>query len=303
METILLPAQAASVTKRSRAIALGYFDGVHIGHRAVLARALYDYGGTVPAVFTFDALAGKPEGGLLTTAAEREALLAAAGIEELFEAEFQKFAGLSPEQFVDRILRELLTAAVVCCGEDFRFGAGAAGDVALLKKLATAAGIGVVTVPPVLADGVPVSASRIRRLIAAGEMRQANRLLGYPYTLRSEVAYGRQLGRTLGTPTINQPLPAGKAAPKFGVYAAAVAVPESGEWRVASLFCGKRGEGIDSAAIKSNQKSAGTIMGGVCNIGVKPTVGAAAPIAETWIENFTGNLYGMTVPVTPVVYL
>lgn len=146
------------------------------------------------------------------------------------------------------------------------------GDAALLARLCGERGIEAVTVPPVEVDGRPVSASRIRRLIEAGEVKEAARLLGRPFTLDFNVVGGQKLGRLLGTPTINQPLPAHFVRPRFGVYASSVEVD-------------------------------GRVTHGVTNIGVRPTVGADAPLAETWIADFTGDLYGKAVPVSLVQFL
>lgn len=254
-----------------RAVALGFFDGVHLGHRAVLQAAVAAGAKEelTPAVFTFDALpkAGDP----LCSREENRALLAAAGLAEQFTARFEAVRDLSPADFVEALARDL-SAKVICCGEDFRFGAGRAGDTALLRILCEKRGIRLTVVPAVRVEGEPVSTTRIRQELRKGDLLLVNRLLGRPYTLTAPVAAGRGLGHTLGAPTLNQPLEPGCALPRFGVYLSAVTAGER-------------------------------TYTGVTNIGIKPTVGEDVPLAETWIPGFSGDLYGQQVPVSPVAFL
>lgn len=254
-----------------RALALGVFEGLHIGHRAVICQAA-GRSGLTAAVFTFAGRLPKGEGGALLTAERRDALLTDMGGEETITADFEAIRDLSPEAFVRDVLREQLDVRLVTCGFNFRFGKNGAGTVDTLRTLGAAHGIEVIAVPAVEVDGQAVSTSRIRLCLQAGDMPLANRLLGVPFTLDFPVVHGRRLGRQLGAPTINQPLPAGFVQPRFGVYAAAVEV-------------------------------AGQVTYGVTNIGVKPTVGADSPLAETWIPTFAGDLYGQRVRVTPIRFL
>lgn len=254
-----------------RALALGVFEGLHIGHRAVICQAA-GRNGLTAAVLTFSGPLPKGEGGVLMSADRRTGLLENMGITEQFTMDFEAIRHLSPEEFVRDILRDCLDARVVACGFNYRFGKDGAGRVDTLRRLGRAYGIQVVTVPAVEVEGEPVSTSRIRRCLEAGDMALAARLLGAPFTLDFEVVHGRQLGRELGTPTINQPLPAGFIQPRFGVYASAVEVE-------------------------------GRVTYGVTNIGVKPTVGAEAPLAETWIPTYEGDLYGQRVRVMPLRFL
>lgn len=254
-----------------RALALGVFEGLHIGHRAVICRAAGREGLTA-AVFTVTGHLPKGEGGDLLTPARRDRLLEKMGVEELLTADFDAIRDLSPEEFVRDILRDRLDARLVVCGFNYRFGKHGAGTADTLRQLGQAYGIQVIAVPAVEADGQPVSTTRIRGCLQTGDMEQANRLLGFPFTLDFEVVHGRHLGREWGTPTINQPLPPGFVQPRFGVYASVVIVD-------------------------------GRMTYGVTNIGVKPTVGADAPLAETWIPDFTGDLYGQPVRVMPIRFL
>lgn len=269
MKQYTYPQDAAP--RHPRALALGVFEGLHIGHRAVICRAAGREGLTA-AVFTFAGHLPKGEGGGLLTAEQRDARLTNMGVEELFTADFEAIRHLSPEEFVRDVLREQLDVRLVTCGFNFRFGKNGAGTVDTLCTLGQAYGVEVIAVPAVEVAGQPVSTTRIRQCLQAGDMALANRLLGLPFTLDFEVVHGRQLGRELGTPTINQPLPEGFVHPRFGVYAAAVEVE-------------------------------GRVTYGVTNIGVKPTVGADAPLAETWIPEFTGDLYGQRIRVIPTRFL
>jgi riboflavin kinase/FMN adenylyltransferase len=160
---------------------------------------------------------------------------------------------------------------MVSCGENFRFGKGAAGDTAALRHLCGDSPA-VEVLPLVILDGAPISSSQIRAAIRAGEMERANRLLGRRFTIDFEVVHGRQLGRTLGTPTINQPFPEGFVEPKFGVYATLATA-----------------QGREYAA--------------VTNVGVKPTVGSDRVLAETYIHGFSGDLYGQSVRVSFLRFL
>ncbi len=258
------------IPRRPRAVALGVFDGLHSAHRAVIARAV-GTDGCAAAVFTF---AGSPEelpkqAKELCTEEQKQVLLHSMGVDELFAVRFDAVRQLSPAAFVEQVLRDKLDAKRVCCGENFRFGRDAGGDVPLLRELCAANGIEVCVVPTILCDGAPISSTRIRTCIEQGNMALGSRLLGRPFTLRLPVTYGRQTGRQWGFPTINQVVPPSFVRPQFGVYASSVVV--------------------DGRAIP-----------GVTNIGVHPTVGATQPVAETYIPGYDGDLYGQTVSVTPV---
>lgn len=262
-----------------RAVALGIFDGVHLGHRAVISRAtgmeLPDGTRATAAVFTFVQppwALPKDSGCELITDGQKAAVLESLGVEELIQADFETVRDLSPQAFVEDFLHAVLHARRVCCGFNYHFGKGGAGDAAALRALCEPLGIEVEVVPPILVDGEPVSASRIRRAIEAGEAEEAARLLGRPFTLDFPVVGGQKLGRLLGTPTINQPLPPHFVRPRFGVYAVSV-------------------------------EADGRVSHGVTNIGVRPTVGSEGPLAETWIADFQGDLYGRNVPVTLVKFL
>lgn len=271
MNTYSLPKDKNCIPDHPRAVALGIFDGIHLGHRAVISALLNT---DVPcAVYTFSMNSLSTKGGAEQLCPDEfHDQLCTLGVSELFETDFAAVRSMSPEEFVDEILCRQLRAVAVSCGFNYRFGKGGAGDAALLTALCARRGIAVTVVPAVEINGEPVSSTAIRRAIAAGDMATTRRLLGRNFCLRQPVVDGQHLGRRLGMPTINQTLPAGQACPRFGVYA--------------------------SCAIAQGQ-----IYPAVTNIGRRPTVGADAPLAETYIDGFSGDLYGQTVAVYPLQFL
>lgn len=257
-----------------RSVALGLFDGLHPAHRQVILSATADIDdGTAVAVYTFEPSTVTTKAvARLTDDTEEEHLLERMGADELFRVDFSAVQHLSPVDFVHKILKGQLDAVKVSCGYNYRFGYRGQGDTALLTALCAEVGITVTVVPEIDIDGVPVSSTAIRRAIGDGDMVTARRLLGRPYCLHSPVTEGQHLGNQLGFPTINQPLPEGFAHPRFGVYASCV------QWE-------------------------GETYPAVTNVGVHPTVGATAPLAETYIIGFSGDLYGKSPCVYPLTYL
>lgn len=248
--------------KENTAVALGAFDGLHLGHRAVISKVR----GTqfVPSVFTFIEDPSKLlEGGTeyIMTRQDKEYELSEMGIINLFSVNFDEIKNMSAEEFFTRILIEKCRAKVISCGENFRFGHKADGDIKCLHELCERYEVELRVTPPVTLDGETVSSTCVREALRRGDMMKAARLLGRPFGFTLPVVTGNQIGRTLGTPTINQVLPEGFVKPRFGVYAAIVHIGKNRHW-------------------------------GVCNIGTKPTVGKYDPLAETWIGEFSGDLYG-----------
>ncbi len=272
MNIYSLPAQQNSIPDIPRAVALGVFDGVHIGHRAVIAAAID--GDTRCAVYTFTpaTVTTKPNARQLTVADELYTLLEQNGVQDVFEADFATVQHMSPAEFVQQVLVDTLHATAVTCGFNYRFGHGGCGDTALLTELCAAHGIAVTVVPPVIIDGVTASSTAVRDAIAAGDMTAARRMLGRAVSMRLPVSAGQHLGHRLGMPTINQILPAEWVTPRFGVYASSVEIDDE-------------------------------VYTGVTNIGIRPTVGADTPLAETWIRDYDGDLYGKTVTVCPIRFL
>ena len=250
------------------AAALGSFDGLHLGHRQVIGNTLSS-SGLSPAVITFQqnpsvSLQKKPVP-LLTTNEQKLALLEEMGVEVVYLLSFEQIRDREPEDFVEALYRVCRVRAL-SCGFNFRFGKNGRGDAGLLKELCREKGIELSVTPPVSVAGETVSSTRIRACLEQGDVQQAGQLLGRPFGYDFEVTHGRQLGRTWGTPTINQPFPQGYVLPRFGVYASLVEVE-------------------------------GQKYYGVTNIGVKPTVGSDCALSETWIPEFSGDLYGKKVPV------
>ena len=254
-------------------LALGAFDGLHRGHMAVIhAACAPGKGGEVlsPAVFTFRS---SPSGNsAVLTGRDKERILAHSGVETLYSLEFQEVRDWEAEAFVRRVLFQRCNARRLCCGQDFRFGRGARGDVALLRQLCCQAGVELYVVPPVTDGGEKVSSTRIRKAVEEGDIPTANRLLGRPFGFSLEVIHGNHIGTGLGTPTINQAIPEGFVLPRFGVYAS---------------WC----------------RVGGQYFYGVTNVGLKPTVGSDRVLAETWLPEFSGDLYGKRVRVFLLEFL
>lgn len=272
------------------AVAMGYFDGMHLGHQRVVGAAVEaaslpsaaqplenTAAGSaqqvlMPLVFTFSlspssAPVKKQGSGRLLSDGEKYRCMEQLGVQGVCAPAFADFCSLSGEMFVRRILKEHLQAKVLCCGEDFRFGREAGCGVQELADFCHRDGIRLITVPQVTdPNGQPVHSTRIRQLVEAGEMEQVRALLGRPYSIDFPVVHGRQLGRKLHSPTINQVYPEDYVLPRFGVYASQVEL--EGRWYPA-----------------------------VSNIGRKPTIGSEAPLSETYIIGYQGDLYGQQVRV------
>ena len=254
------------MTNTNTIMALGFFDGVHLGHQALLreCRVLADSLGCGAAAITFEkhpkALFSPAEPVLISTLADRQRLLMAYGMDRCIAFPVnKKVMSTSWEDFY-RQLREMGAAGFVC-GRDFRFGHKGGGNAALLAERCRADGLPCLIVPDQTLDGIRVSSSYIRRQIEDGDMATAVKFLGHPYLLTGQVVPGKQLGRRLGIPTANLRLPEGLAVPKFGVYACRAIV-----------------DGISYPA--------------VTNIGTRPTVEGQGITVEPWILDYSGDLYG-----------
>ena len=251
-------------------LALGMFDGVHVGHQALLsqaARAARALQAQVVA-FTFTDAPGKllhRPGTILSAPRQRTAWLQAAGADRVDMVDFtQDFADLSPEDFV-RYLLDRYDVAALAAGFNYTFGKYGAGTAETLRELGAKHGFQVIIAEPVVADGESVSSTRIRALIARGDMEAARRLLGRPYTLIGPVVSARHIGRTLGYPTAN--LATGEQLlPPDGVYAT----------------CALADGGIHPA---------------VTNVGKNPTVAGKRRTVETYILNESMALYGAELSV------
>ncbi len=217
--------------ERKRVIALGFFDGVHLGHQALLRRAVQrgEERGLVPAVFTFDRSPREFITGavvpLLTAPAERgEAIRRLASIEDVIVAPFDSEMMTMPWVDFVLLLAQRYRAGWLVAGHDFRFGHKNAGTPALLSKKAAALGMGCDIIPAVTLDGVTVSSTHIRSLLERGEAAEAARFLGRPFAMSGPVRHGKGLGSRIGAPTLNLIPPAGQLIPARGVYAARVSL-------------------------------------------------------------------------------
>lgn len=261
--------------KKRSAVALGLFDGVHLGHRAVLDLALAQKkNGLAPAVFTFSpsAVLRKTSGrdGYIYDCTNKSEILKKLGFSgnDIHLVDFEDVCGLTGEEFCENILKnKFLNAEAVCCGNDFRFGKNASCGVEELRNFGKRYGFEVYTAEDVKINDIAVSSGEIRRLLMNGEIGQANGLLGEPYRITGKVIHGNEIGRTINFPTVNQEYHDGQLVLKYGVY--------------------KTVTDIDGMKYKS-----------ITNVGVKPTVkGEREPLAETHILDFSGDLYGKYIEV------
>jgi len=259
----------------ARVIALGFFDGIHIGHAALLRRTREraDELDCRACALTFDrhpdAVIFGTDVPLIASLPDRELLMKERfGMDEVLLAHFDHAMMTMPwETFISDELRNRLRARHVVCGHDFRFGYRGEGTPERLAGACRRLGMGCDIIPKVTLDGETVSSTRIREQLTAGEFDEALRFLGHPPVYSGVVAHGNRIGTTLAVPTANLPFPDGVLVPARGVYCARVAL-----------------EGRDYPA--------------VANIGVHPTAGASErPVLEAWIFDFSGDLYGKQISV------
>ena len=250
------------------AVALGYFDGVHCGHRAVLGETVdcARANGLTAAAFTFELPAGSTlKGGRILSLAQKHARVASLGIEQYQEAPFDAFRSLTPEDFVQKVLVDCFRARELFCGDNFTFGARAAGNVERLCALCAPLGIGVHIVPMAQYGGQTVSSTRIRAALEEGRIADANAMLGAPYAIDWPVVHGKGIGSgKLGTPTLNQNYPTAALQPCAGVYLTRIYL--DGQWMPAATGIGKRPT-VDSSA-------------------------DAVVTCETFVPDFSGDVYG-----------
>ena len=250
------------------AVVLGNFDGVHLGHQQLFSRARA-LGLPATVAWTFTALAKPADSSPhLTDTAERLRLFAKYGLDYAVLEEFSAVRDLSPHRFAETYLPETLQAGAVVCGFNFRFGKGGVGDAEQLRELLRKGNIPVWIERPVFFENRIVSSSAVRGCVLEGAMETAAALLGHPFSICFPVVHGKQLGRKIGIPTINQQFPAGHIIPRRGIYACTCTVGED-------------------------------IFLGVANVGVRPTVadGNAQVNCETHIIDYNGLLYGKEIRV------
>lgn len=259
--------EAFETTGYESHVALGFFDGVHLGHRAVIADSIAGKGACRSVVLTFAESPAKQMGKegvrLITGNEEKAALIEALGVDTVIFADFLSLRDKEPEEFVEEVLCRRLRAKKVSCGYNYRFGNRGAGDTALLRRLCEAHGIAVSVTQPVACGGRTVSSSAIRELLQSGGIEEANRMLGAAFAVCGEIGSGNRLGSVMGYPTVNLPIGADRVVPRYGVYASQVTV-------------------------------GGKTYRGATNIGVHPTVGENdTPLCETFLLDYRGEeLYG-----------
>lgn len=255
------------------AVAIGKFDGIHIGHRKLLQEICAKKAqGLAACVFTFDpapaVLFGASDGKELTTREEKRKLFEALGVDILIEFPMTKeTASIPPEEFVREILHERMRARFVAAGPDLSFGDRGAGNSKLLQEMGVHLGIQTRVIDKICVDGVEAGSTYVRTLVEKGEMEKVRRLLGVPYCISGTVAHGRQLGRTIGFPTVNIYPPESKLLPPYGVYLSSVKVD-------------------------------GVMYNGISNVGCKPTVEKKAVCGvETFLYEFDRDIYGAEIEV------
>lgn len=272
---------------RGGALALGNFDGVHRGHQAVIRAAIEiaHAEGRPALVATFDPHPSRffrPDTPpfALTTTAQKLDLFAGLGLDAAVVIPFDaELAGLSAEAFARSWLAGRLALSHVVTGQDFTFGKGRAGTASVLAELGARLGFTSHALAPVKADHAagaggegPISSTRVRAALQAGDMPLATRLLSRPFTVAMPVVHGDKLGRTIGVPTANQEL-GDYVRPRYGVYAVRVRLPD-GAWRT-----------------------------GVANLGIRPMFTPPREMLETWIFDWSGDLYGQILHVELVHFL
>lgn len=255
-------------------LAIGNFDGVHLGHVALMAQLVdaSERHGRAPAVLTFEPhprefFAPHSAPARLTTLREKLELLAETGVCQAMVCPFNAaFAALSAEQFIEQVLVQALQVKHLIIGDDFRFGRGRTGDFALLQEAGRRYGFSVESMQSVTVDGERVSSSGVRRALADGDMAHAARLLGRPYVIDGRVAHGDKIGRQLGFATANirirhNPLP------MTGVFA------------------------VEVGGLGAEPRAA------VANLGIRPTVGGTRPLLEVHLFDFDRDIYGTHISV------
>ncbi|MGI6576376.1 MAG: bifunctional riboflavin kinase/FAD synthetase [bacterium] len=262
------------------AVALGNFDGVHLGHQRIIATTCGEakaMGGIVMAM-TFEphptkAITGESTPVLLTTTTEKAELLRKLGVDVLLMVNFNEaFANIEPEEFISQILHAQLQAQTVVVGFNYRFGRKAAGNTVLLEQKCNQLGIKVNIVPPVIKGGQPISSTLIRKLLHSGRLKEASHLLGRFYGINGRVVHGAKRGRHLGFPTANLSVTEGKVLPACGVY-------------LVRCFLGEY------------------ILYGVANVGRCPTFGNKEIGIEIHLLDFKGKLYDQKVKVEFLEFL
>ena len=259
-----------------RVVALGFFDGVHLGHRAILSTAKARAGelGVPCSVFTFssESPTAKASPARLYSTAVKLELLESCGVDEVIIANFEDVRGISAESFVRELLCLELGCIASVTGKDFRFGYRALGNVDMLAKLMNEMGGECIIAEDVMLGPDKISTTEIKRRMSVGDIDTANEMLGTPYFLEAVVERGRGVGHTLGFPTVNSTLTSNKGLLKHGVYVSKIV-------------------------------TRGGIYPALTNVGVCPTFDSRPEHAETFILDFEGDIYGDVVRIILKSYL
>ena len=253
-------------------VAIGTFDGIHIGHQEIIRTAVRDARshGRTALVFTFDRhpadlLAPDRAPLYITTPSQRSRLIAGLGADGLVIARFDAaLAQLSPDAFVEMIVKLQLGAKAIVVGSNFCFGKGRAGDVHYLTAAQARFDFTLHTLNPISVGNEPASSTRVREYLRSGDIAAAETVLGHPFWLEGTVVAGRRLGRTLGYPTANLNLSCRQVVPADGIYAVTATLGD------------------------------GRTVGGACSIGNRPTVDGAGHAIETYLLDFDEDIYGRT---------
>ena len=257
---------------RPGAVAIGKFDGIHLGHQKLIQKIIEQKAkGYLATVFTFDTSAAAFFGGEekeLTTREEKRIVFEKMGVDVLIEFPLNReTAATEPVEFVQRYLVSQMQAAYICAGTDLSFGRRGAGNYELLQQYADSYGYQVELIDKVRMDGEEVSSTRVREAVRTGQMEAAARMLGTPYSVSGTVEHGRRLGRTIGMPTANLLPEQDKLLPPNGVYYSKVLM-------------------------------GGRIYRSITNIGCKPTVSENHIMGvETYLYDFAGDIYGKDITV------
>ncbi|MDR1042442.1 MAG: helix-turn-helix domain-containing protein [Clostridiales Family XIII bacterium] len=298
------------------AVALGNFDGVHLGHAELICRmAAHAHAhGLASAVFTFsnqpyNVIAGKTVIRGLATEEDKERLLGPLGVDYLFSFKFDEgFHSMTPSAFIDDLLLSAFCARAVFCGFNFRFGAKAAGNPELLREAGAEKGFDLIVMEPYRVDGELVSSTAIRGFVEEGDMASAAKFLGRPFTLSGEIIHGNGIGRSLGFPTANIAPPEGLVIPPYGVYVTESELPEDGDGAPEGdgTGGGRRKDGGKPSDAKAVAEGFEPVDRAECpdglrsitNIGVRPTIGDEKLLVETHIFGAPdSDLYGRRIRV------
>ena len=264
------------MSTKEKVIALGFFDGVHLGHAALLQRTVEEAAarGVTPAVFTFDrvpkeVITGIPCPLINSPEDRRDLLRRLYGLQDIIMVPFDdEMRTTSWDDFVTEILVKRYHAVHLVAGHDHHFGHKNAGSPELLVEKCKELGLGCDIIPKVEIGETTVSSTYIRRLVELGQVERAAQFLGHPHVLTQVVRHGRRIGHTIGIPTVNLTAPPKVLVPSYGVYATRVFLPDGSSYM------------------------------GVTNVGIRPTVANGNDVTvETWLLDFEGDLYGQTLRV------